>query len=107
MATGLIPQFDRRRAKRLPPAHTPWQALALLRPGQDVTLVNIGCGGALLESASRMLPGARADLQLIGTPRCTVRGRIHRCQVTCLDPLRYRGAIVFDEPLDLALQPQG
>jgi hypothetical protein len=64
-------------------------------------VVNLSRGGALLESAARMLPGARAELQLTGGRRRMVCGRIARCQVAHLDPLRYRGAIVFDESLDV------
>ena len=101
MAPGLIAPVDRRRAPRVRPEHTPWGEAALLRPGQDVTVLNVSRGGALVESASRMLPGVRAELQLIGVRRCMARGRIDRCHVTCLTPLRYRGAIVFDDAIDL------
>ena len=107
MAPGLAIAGDRRRAPRVRPAHTPWGDLALLRPGQDVTVLNISGGGALVESSSRMRPGARAELQLIGAPRCMVRGRVHRCHVASLDPLRYRGAIVFDEELAVQLPLEG
>lgn len=107
MAPGLTAARDRRRAPRVRPAYTPWGDLALLRPGQDVTVLDISCGGALVESAARLRPGARAELQLLGVPRCMVRGHVNRCHVASLDPLRYRGAIVFDEQLEMPLRFEG
>ena len=99
MASGLI-DLERRAASRVIPEHTPWQRLALLRPGRDVVLINISAGGALVESAVRLPPGTRTELQLFGAPRRAIRGRIERCRVSCLEPLCYEGAIVFDEALD-------
>jgi hypothetical protein len=85
---------------RVPPEITPWHPFALLRPGQEVTLINVSRGGALLESGSRMKPGARTELQLSGPLRRSVAGRIDRCKVTSLEPLRYEAALVFDQQLD-------
>jgi hypothetical protein len=65
-----------------------------------VRLLNVSPGGALLESAARMLPGARTELQLAGVQRQAIRGQIVRCRVTRLDPVIYEGAIVFEEALD-------
>jgi hypothetical protein len=64
-----------------------------------VTLINVSGGGALVESASRMNPGARTELQLSGEARQTVTGRIDRCRISSLDPVRYEGAIVFERHL--------
>lgn len=86
---------------RVRPAETSWRADALLRPGQEVLVIDLSCGGALLESSSRMSPGARAELQLIGDARRLVRGRIDRCHVSRLEPLCYRGAMVFEHPLEM------
>ncbi len=88
-------------AARVTPDRTPWQRLALLRPGQEVVLVNVGPGGALVESLTRMSPGVRTELQLFGASRRSVRGRVERCRVSGIEPLRYEGAIVFDSALDL------
>ena len=96
---------ERRQAPRVAPHRTPWCADAVLRPGQPVRLVNISRTGALIESVGRLRPGAAADLHLIGvSARQHVRGRVERCQVVGLDPLCYRGAIVFDERIEL---PEG
>ena len=74
-----------------------------MRPGQEVLVVNLSPGGALVESSARMKPGRRTELQLwetlCGTLRRTIGGRIDRCQVTALEPIRYTGAIVFDQTL--------
>ena len=100
MASGLI-ERDRRVAQRVVPERTPWRKLALLRPGQEVILVNLSTGGVLVESPTRLAPGSRTELHLFGSPRRAVRGRIERCRVSHLRPLRYEGAIVFDGVLDL------
>ena len=99
MARGLSAS-DRRQAPRVSPDRTPWPAAALLRPGQEVRVLNVSSGGALVESRSRMAPGMRTELQLSGALRRVVRGRIDRCRVAELDPVRYEGAIVFDQQLE-------
>lgn len=93
---------DRRRDHRIAPAQTSWRPDAVLRPGQPVRLLNICRCGALVESGARLRPGARTELQLAGLrARHTIRGRLERCHVAGLDPLRYRGVIVFDESVEL------
>lgn len=88
---------ERRRDARIAPSGTSWRADAVLRPGVSVVLVNISSCGALVESGARLRPGARTELQLAGsTARRTIRGRLERCYVAGLDPLRYRGVVVFD-----------
>jgi hypothetical protein len=100
VARRLKDSTERRDAARVAPEDTPWRRSALLRPGQDILVVNLSVGGALVESATRMMPGTRTELQLIGSTRQVVRGRIERCRVARLEPLRYEGAIVFDERLE-------
>jgi hypothetical protein len=71
---------------------------AVLRPGQTVVLVNINSRAALVESDARLRPGAHTELQLAMQGRRTnIRGRLDRCQVSALEPLRYRGLLVFEE----------
>lgn len=94
---------ERRRQGRCPGAGPRWQPAAVLRPGQSITVINISSSAALVESGAQMRPGAHAEVQLsCGTVRTLVRGRIDRCCVAALDPLIYRGVILFDQPLDLA-----
>jgi hypothetical protein len=66
----------------------------------SVDIVNISGGGALLSSAVRLRPGSRAELQLFGASRRTVPGHVLRCRVAGLAPLRFEGAVAFDELLD-------
>ena len=102
MASGLVPTLGRRASPRLGPEEIGYRREALLRPGQHVFVVNVGARGALLESAARIKPGARAELQLFGQSRRHLRGRILRSRVCRLAPLCYEAAIAFDEILDLA-----
>ncbi len=92
--------IDRRRSLRLPAREVRWSA-ARLRPGRDVALVDIGDGGALVETPARLFPGTRVVLQLVAPGGAvSVRGRVVRCEVAALDPaqgVRYRGAVSFDE----------
>ena len=74
---------------------------AVLRPGQTVLLVNITSRAALVESDARLRPGAHTELQLAMQGRRTViKGRLDRCHVSTLDPLRYRGVLMFEQRLD-------
>lgn len=94
---------DRRCATRLRPDESRWKPEAVLRPGLAVRLIDIGPRGALIESAARLRPGRRAELQLAahGTEqRELVTGRVERCHVSRLNPLLFRGAIAFEGCLD-------
>ncbi len=99
---SVVTVGERRCDHRIEPAGTAWRVDAVLRPGQSVRLLNISRCGALVESRARLRPGARTELQLAGlAARRTFRGRLERCHVATLDPLRYRGVVVFDESEDL------
>jgi hypothetical protein len=89
---------DRRREPRRSGGGSRWQTSAVLRPGQPIILVNINSRAALVESGARLRPGAHTELQLAGPgARVSIRGRLDRCQVTALEPLRFRGVLIFDE----------
>ena len=80
----------------------PWQPATLIRPGQRVTVINICSRAALIESAARLRPGARTEMQLADdATRATVKGRLDRCYVAGLEPLRYRGVLIFDQCVEL------
>ena len=102
--------IERRRECRLQGGGTRWRSLAILRPGQPVTLLNISSQAALVESASRLRPGARTEMQLAGAAtRVSVAGRLDRCYVAALEPVRYRGVMLFDvrvDPSDGCLSPE-
>ena len=75
----------------------------MLRPGQPVMLLNINSRAALVESNARLRPGAVTELQLgLRGGRASIRGRLDRCYVAALEPLRYRGLLVFEDRLELA-----
>jgi hypothetical protein len=94
--------LERRREPRLVGTAARWQPRAVLRPGQHVTVINITSRAALVESEARLRPGALTELQLSGIgARACVKGRLDRCSVAALDPVRYRGVVVFEEHLDV------
>lgn len=89
---------ERRREPRHTAGSLRCQSAAVLRPGQGVVLVNITSRAALVESDVRLRPGAQTELQLALRGRRThIRGRLDRCHVSALEPLRYRGLVVFED----------
>ena len=106
MAALTREPLDRRRERRHDGSGRHWQADAVIRPGQAVRVLNISTRAALVESDSRLRPGAHTELQLRapGCDRVSVRARLDRCHVATLEPLRYRGVLVFDERLDLEIE---
>ena len=99
-------RHERRHERRLSGGGPRYGAVAVLRPGQAVAVVNISSRAALIESGTRLRPGLQTELQMCGTDvRARVRGRIDRCQVVRLEPLRYRGVILFDERVDIGNGP--
>jgi hypothetical protein len=99
MARRVNNGVDRRSAPRLSPDRTSWLEIAILRPGKEVRVVNLSRGGALVESPTRILPGSRTELQLVGERRRRVRGHIGRCVVSALNPVCYQAALIFEEQL--------
>jgi hypothetical protein len=108
MATVALEASERRGERRLQGGGPRFGAGAVLRPGQPVVLVNISSQAALVESATRLRPGAYTELQLCGGgARASVRARVERCHVVRLDPLRYHGVVVFEERVDLGMDAEG
>ena len=99
METAVV---ERRAAPRLPPERAAVQT-ARLRTGQRLAVLNIGRGGALVESSARLLPGSAVEIQVPGaTADRYVRAVVLRCTVSAVDPargVRYTGALAFAEPL--------
>ncbi len=95
---------ERRRAIRKKRAELSWLRELRLWPGRDVALVNLSAGGALVETRTRLRPGARTVLRLTAaTDNWTVPGSVSRSWVAAVEPehgVVYRGALVFDEALD-------
>lgn len=101
MARGLMEAAGERRARdRARPTMSAWTARAILRPGHEVTVVNIARGGLLIETRTRVLPGTRVDLQLLGDGgKQPAVGKVVRCRLLGLSPLRYEAAIELEEEL--------
>ena len=93
---------ERRREPRHTGGGSRFGSRALLRPGQPVTLVNITTHAALVESDSRLRPGAQTEMQLAGAQaRASIKGRLDRCYVAALEPIRYRGLVIFEQVIEL------
>ena len=93
---------DRRRTPRHGRVEEHGIVSAKVRPGRDASVVDVSAGGALLETAHRLLPGTAVELQLeTSGGREIVRGRVLRCTVTSLrsTSVCYRGAVGFDRHL--------
>jgi hypothetical protein len=76
-----------------------------LRTGAELTAIDIGPLGALVESTARLLPGTIVDVQLhtyLG--RVVVRARVVRSAVSVLraDRVEYRTGLAFERPVELA-----
>jgi hypothetical protein len=108
MAPVAIDLRERRHERRSSGGGARWCAHAVLRPGLPVTLLNISSRAALVESPARLRPGAHTELQLAGASAglpaggpAKVGGRLDRCYVAALAPIRYRGVVVFDQRVDI------
>jgi PilZ domain len=91
---------ERRSSPRCSCAQCAWLIAARLRPGRDVRVLDLSSGGALVEAAVRLLPGAPFVLHLVSTRGAhTIRGTVLRCHVSAVDRstgVRYRAALGFD-----------
>lgn len=106
----MISGPERRRDERLQTVAQHGIARARVRPGHDVTLVDVAAGGALIETGRRLLPGSFVELLLSdGARSATVRGQVLRCAVArlCATAIAYRGAIGFDRDLSWFLAREG
>jgi len=93
---------DRRRALRHSGIDQHGILSATVRPGHQVTVINISSGGALVETHRRLLPEKPVELVVERKRyRATVRGRVLRCAVVRVraSSIWYRGAIAFDRCL--------
>jgi hypothetical protein len=94
-------EADRRASRRIAAGEACGIVSTRVRAGDEVTLVNISTGGALIETMQRLLPGAPIELQVTTAAlRTAVRGRVLRSAVARLHAAQvcYRGAVRFDRP---------
>lgn len=93
---------ERRRNARVLPGATPWDPRIVLRPGHEITVLDIGPGGMRIQTRARVLPGKGVELQLVRDGnRRTVAGHVLRCRVASLAPLTYEAALATDECLEM------
>jgi len=80
-----------------------------IRPGHGARVVDISTTGILLDTPLRLLPGSTVDIHLTThRHRISVRGQVVRCGVVHVTPaMCYRGAIAFDQPIDLERDRDG
>ena len=93
---------DRRSQPRLSAEILGLDADASLSQGVYVRVLNVSSGGALVELDEWIRPGTRSAIRLsrstdanLPAERLVANGRIVRCWVDRLAPLRYRAAMVF------------
>ena len=95
------PEPDRRRSVRKGCCTLRRDLTARLRSGQDLALLNLSPGGALVEGSFRALPGTTVELLLLAPGwRGLATARVLRCHVAALHPsrgVRYRAALAFAE----------
>ena len=73
-----------------------------VRPGHVVRVMNLSAGGALIETARRLVPGGIADLQLeSGEWRHSTRARVVRSYVSRVfpDAMLFHSAVTFERML--------
>jgi PilZ domain len=82
---------------------------AILRPGYAVALIDLSCGGALIQGPRPLRPGARVHLHLtIASRRLGIGAQVLRCAVASLEAgegVQYRGALKFDQRCDTLWEP--
>jgi hypothetical protein len=81
------------------------QGIRLVPPGAAATLVNLSATGVLVESESRLLPGAALTVEFIGTfSPASIEGRVIRCEVIGIATnglLGYRIGLAFNTRIAL------
>jgi hypothetical protein len=95
-------RVDRRHALRTASAAQHGIVCARIRPGHEVTLLDVSAAGAFLQCAHRLLPGTSIELQLTtASQRLATRGLVVRCSVSHVWPsaIWFRGAVAFERPL--------
>jgi hypothetical protein len=97
--------------RRLSPRTTAHDVVtARVRPGRQVSIIDLSASGALIETSHRLLPGTDVELHVEGTDRsATMRGRVLRCAVSQVrsSSVSYRGAIAFERHLPWFVNEEG
>jgi PilZ domain len=102
--------FERRLARRQHSFAEHGIVSARVRPGINVSVVDVSAAGTLIETNHRLLPGTSVEICFDQDKRLPgVRGKVVRCAVAQLGPdqVCYRGAIVFDQRLPWMADDRG
>src|SRR5262245_4394797 len=102
--TGDRPPNERRAHARHAAADLPWLDGIRLKYAPPVSLIDLSCGGAQIDTADyRLRPGSRVLVEIAGREGQVIVGSlVVRCEVAALAPQTiYRGAVAFERPLDL------
>jgi len=95
--------IERRRWPRFPAAALNNISVSILAGPEAVKVIDLSCGGALLEVAARFPLKATVRLRLTqpGAEQIVVEGRVARAKVAALvnGVINYRFAVIFDRPL--------
>jgi hypothetical protein len=95
--------IERRRWPRIPAAALANVSVSILAGPDSVKVIDLSCGGALLEVAARFPLKATVKLRLTqpGAELIVVEGRVARAKVAALvnGVINYRFAVIFDRPL--------
>ena len=94
---------ERRRGVRRIPQPDETLARVRLRTGRELTVIDISHFGALVEGATRLLPGTHAEVHIVTRHgRTLVRTRVVRAFVWRLqsDAVCYRAGLAFDTSVD-------
>jgi hypothetical protein len=103
MRTAARDEAERRRFPRVVPTEGPEPAVARLRPGREVRIVNLSRGGACVEAVSPLHPGHPVDIRLM-LPDWQWHGeaQVLRCHVSAIpheQKVRYRAGLEFVSPV--------
>lgn len=98
------------RAERRAWPRSPWPPnhvgrTACVRPGRDVSVLDLSRGGALIEGRARLAPNSRIELRLTAPGRVMhLTGRVVRCYVSALNKsiVSYQAGVAFEQSLDLS-----
>lgn len=94
--------IDRRQSQRRIPGSEESLRRVKLRIGPELTVLDIGNHGVLVEGRYRLPPGARVDIHVIPPQgRVLVRTTVVRADVSELRPdaVTYRAGLKFDHPI--------
>lgn len=92
------------RYRRRPPEEVEGFESVLLRPGGEVTALNISNGGMLVQTENHTKPGSTVRVCIVMTgAKHEVKGKIVRSEITTVggSGIQYLLGIAFDEALDL------